>query len=206
MLRLNNLNGLPLIVLKSKPLSASRSFVDKNSADSYAQDQQVLCFKHSKARILIIHRHKLKNKRVTTYTKAFPIPEYDRSPSALCMACRRVLTTSNGFTDRAAKEPATHPDKNEHQNTASPKAKKKCVPDPSLLLGPKSLRVANSGKYITENETSRSIVAPVPLYKPKIPCCLNKPMASSVAEVQWKDACDANDASNSAIDNFWNQS
>lgn len=31
------------------------------------------------------------------------------SPSALLSACSRVLMTSNGFTAKAAVEPATHP-------------------------------------------------------------------------------------------------
>lgn len=57
------------------------------------------------------------------------------------------------------------------------------IPDPSLLLGPCSFKVANNGKYITEKETSLNIVAPVPLYNPTIPCCLNNRMVSSVAEV-----------------------
>lgn len=57
------------------------------------------------------------------------------------------------------------------------------LPDPSLLLGPKSFKVANNGKYITEKETSLNIVAAVPLYSPRIPCCLSRRMVSSVAEV-----------------------
>lgn len=136
---------------------------------------------------------------------------YDISPSAFVRACRRVLTTSKGFTAKAAKEPAAHPERNEHQNTASPKnnpsineyvvravSKTKnrspshanectrhrlCLPDPSDFLGPSSLRLANRGKYMTEKETSLNMVAPVPLYKPRIPCCFSSPMASSVAEV-----------------------
>jgi len=36
-------------------------------------------------------------------------------------------------------------------------------PEPSLFLGPRSLRVAKRGKYITEKDTSLNIVAPVPL-------------------------------------------
>lgn len=45
-------------------------------------------------------------------------PSYVGSPGALFIACSLVLTTSNGFTINAAVEPATQPDKNEHQNTA----------------------------------------------------------------------------------------
>lgn len=56
-------------------------------------------------------------------------------------------------------------------------------PDPSLFRGPKSFRVANNGKYITEKETSLNMVAPVPLYSPRIPCCLRSRNVSSVAEV-----------------------
>ena len=40
------------------------------------------------------------------------------SPGAFLIACNRVLITSNGLTNKAAVDPATQPDKNEHQNTA----------------------------------------------------------------------------------------
>ena len=49
----------------------------------------------------------------------------------------------------------------DHQNTDSV--------DPGYFLGPRALRLANNGKYTTENRTSLNIVAPVPLYKPDIP-------------------------------------
>lgn len=86
------------------------------------------------------------------------IPLNSFSPSAFLRACKRVLTTSNGLTARAAVEPAAKPAKKEHlmhtnksiksgkrksddhayQNTASP--------EPSFRRGPKSLSVAKSGK------------------------------------------------------------
>lgn len=45
-------------------------------------------------------------------------PSYVGSPGAFLITCNLVLTTSNGFTDNAATEPAVQPAKNEHQNTA----------------------------------------------------------------------------------------
>ena len=75
--------------------------------------------------------------------------------------CSRVFTTSAGLTKAAEIDPEAHPDINDHQNTDSV--------DPGCFLGPRAFKLANSGKYTTENNTSLSIVAPVPLYRPEIP-------------------------------------
>lgn len=53
------------------------------------------------------------------------------------------------------------PEAKDTKNAASPL--------PSFLRGPKLFSVANNGKYTTEKETSRNIVAPMPLYKPIMP-------------------------------------
>ena len=71
------------------------------------------------------------------------------------------MTTSAGLTNAADIEPDAHPDIKDHQNTDSV--------DPGYFLGPTAFKFANRGKYTTENNTSLSIVAPVPLYKPKTP-------------------------------------
>lgn len=54
-----------------------------------------------------------------THVTQSSTPSYVGSPGAFLITCNLVLTTSNGFTDNAAIEPAVQPDKNEHQNTAS---------------------------------------------------------------------------------------
>lgn len=78
---------------------------------------------------------------------------------------RKNWLPSNGFTVNAAVEPATQPDRNDVQNTASPL--------PSFFRGPKALRRANRGKYTTEKVTSLNIVAAVPLYNPAMPLVRN---------------------------------
>lgn len=45
-------------------------------------------------------------------------PVYVGSPGAFLITCNLVLITSNGLTIIAAVEPAAHPARNEHQNTA----------------------------------------------------------------------------------------
>lgn len=59
-----------------------------------------------------------------SYTKQSTTPLYSTSASDFLIACNLVLTTSIGFTAKAALEPATQPDAKEHQNTASPDDKK----------------------------------------------------------------------------------
>ena len=77
------------------------------------------------------------------------------------LTCSLVFTTSAGFTNAADIDPDAHPDMNDHQKTDSV--------DPGYFLGPRAFRLANRGKYNTENGTSLSIVAPAPLYNPDIP-------------------------------------
>lgn len=48
-------------------------------------------------------------------------PLYVGSPGAFLITCNLVLITSNGLTINAAVEPAAHPARNEHQNTAKEK-------------------------------------------------------------------------------------
>lgn len=67
------------------------------------------------------------------------------------------------------------PDANDTKNAASPL--------PSFFRGPNEFKVANNGKYTTENDTSRSVVAPIPLYKPNIPFSRNNSNAIFVADV-----------------------
>lgn len=55
-----------------------------------------------------------------SYTNVSTIPLYLGAPSPVVIACNLVLTTSNGLTAKAAVEPATQPERKEHQNTASP--------------------------------------------------------------------------------------
>lgn len=110
-----------------------------------------------------------------TYKIQSSIPLNTISPSALFRACKRVLITSNGLTASAANDPAAQPDANEMKNAASP--------EPSFFRGPNWFSVANNGKYTTENETSRAIVAPMPLYSPSTPFSRNNVRAIFVAEV-----------------------
>ena len=89
-------------------------------------------------------------------------------------ACSLVLTTSNGVTATADNEPEAQPEKNDTKNAASL--------DPSFLRGPNWLSVANNGKYTMENETSRIIVALIPLYKPMMPFSRSNESAKPVAD------------------------
>lgn len=134
-----------------------------------------------------------------TNVKASATPEYVLSPSTFLIACKRVLTTSMGFTIKAARDPEVIPERNEHHNTASPAnrrmsinsvwvewraavaAVRLCSPEPSLLRGPKEFSLANKGKYTIEKDTSRNMVAAVPLYRPKIPLVRSKSKAKEVA-------------------------
>lgn len=75
---------------------------------------------------------------------------------------------------KAAVEPATQPDRNDVQNTASPL--------PSFLRGPSAFKRAKSGKYTMEKLTSLSIVAAVPLYNPAIPRVRRSSRAMDVAD------------------------
>jgi len=59
------------------------------------------------------------NWRISTHGTATHVMQSDMplnsfSPSAFLIACRRVLTTSNGLTARAAVEPAAKPARKEH--------------------------------------------------------------------------------------------
>lgn len=49
----------------------------------------------------------------SAYIIASVIPVYDISPFALVRACKRVLTTSRGFTADAENAPAASPEMNE---------------------------------------------------------------------------------------------
>ena len=60
-----------------------------------------------------------------TYIIASKMPLYCVSFAPLVNNCSLVLTTSKGFTAKAAKEPDAQPDRNEHQKTASPEKKRK---------------------------------------------------------------------------------
>lgn len=63
-----------------------------------------------------------------SYPMQSNIPLNCISPSAFFNACNLVFTTSNGFTDNAANEPAAQPEANDTKNAASPL--------PSFLRGP----------------------------------------------------------------------
>lgn len=64
------------------------------------------------------------NYKTNLYPMQSRTPLYVGSPGALLIACSLVLITSNGLTNNAADEPATHPARNEHQNTAVIELKK----------------------------------------------------------------------------------
>jgi len=54
------------------------------------------------------------NDGTATHVMQSDMPLNSFSPSAFLIACRRVLTTSNGLTARAAVEPAAKPARKEH--------------------------------------------------------------------------------------------
>ena len=68
-------------------------------------------------------------------------------------------------------------------NSKNSKYQKTASDDPGLFLGPSELRLAKSGKYTTENETSLSMVAELPLYKPRIPLVRSNSLVMLMAEI-----------------------
>lgn len=61
----------------------------------------------------------------------------------------------------------------------------KNLPEPSFLRGPREFNLAKRGKYTMENDTSRNIVAAVPLYKPNMPLVRINSKVSEVADNFW---------------------